>query len=215
MGSPDPKLIALCAAPMHGLARVLHVDENGACHIRQEGGSGEHRARRAVSCLVMPQAGDTVWLAGDLSHGLYVTAVLERDPHSGSRGGRVVLPADARVESANGRMTLHAESLKLDSQDLAVQARSAAVAVDKITGIGREVTWSFQRVKLIADALETFADRLLQVAGWSQRTVTGVDQVRARHIDYRAEEMMQLQAQNLVANAANLVKLDGEQIHMG
>ena len=215
MGSPDPKLIALCAAPMHGVARVLHVDEDGACRIADVGGSGEQQARRAVSCLVMPQAGDTVWLAGDLSHGLYVTAVLERDPHCADGPGRVMLPADAHVESANGRMTLQAESLKLDGHELAVQARSAAVAVDKITGIGREATWSFQRVKLIADAVETFTDRLLQFAGWSQRTVSGVDQVRARHIDYRADEMMQLQAQNLVANAASLVKLDGEQIHMG
>ena len=163
----------------------------------------------------MPQGGDTVWLAGDLSHGLYVTAVLERDPQCAAEAGRVMLPADAQVESANGRMTLQADHLRLDGHELAVQARSAAVAVDKITGVGREVTWSFQRVKLIADAVETFADRLLQFAGWSQRTVAGVDQVRARHIDYRAEEMMQLQAQNLVANAENLVKLDGEQIHMG
>jgi Protein of unknown function (DUF3540) len=39
--------------------------------------------------------------------------------------------------------------------------------------------------------------------------------VRSGQIDYRAEQLMQLQAQNLVANASNLAKVDGDQIHLG
>ncbi|SDJ15061.1 DUF3540 domain-containing protein [Variovorax sp. OV700] len=211
MGSPEKKLMQLCAAPMHGVGTVLAVDAERRCRVVTA--QGELSVSPAASCLLAPEAGDVVWLCGDFAQGMYVTAVLER----GSTGpaGRVVLPAGAVLESADGTMTLKADHLTLAGEQLAVQGRAAAIAIDKVTGIGREVTWSFGRVKVIADLLESFADRVSQFSRWSQRTVAGMDQVRATQVDYRAEQMMQLHADNLVANAANLVKLDGEQIHMG
>ena len=96
-----------------------------------------------------------------------------------------------------------------------MQADSAALCVGAVTAVGREAAWSFGRVRIVSDLIESFADRLLQFARWSQRTVEGIDQVRSGQIDYRAEQLMQLQAQNLVANASNLAKVDGDQIHLG
>lgn len=211
MGSPEKKLMQLCAAPMHGVGTVLAVDGDGRCRVATA--QGELRVSLAASCLLAPEAGDVVWLAGDFAQGMYVTAVLERGAARAS--SRVVLPAGAVLESADGAMTLKAQRLTLAGEQLAVQGKRAAIAIDKVTGVGREVTWSFGRVKLIADMLESFADRVSQFSRWSQRTVAGMDQVRATQVDYRAEQMMQLHAGNLVADAENLVKLDGEQIHMG
>ena len=45
--------------------------------------------------------------------------------------------------------------------------------------------------------------------------VDGPDQVRARQMDYRAEQTMQLQAQVMIANADKLFKADSDQIHLG
>ena len=55
----------------------------------------------------------------------------------------------------------------------------------------------------------------MKVVGKSAVRVDGLDQVRSTHIDYRADQTLQLQAENLIANATNLVKVDGEQIHLG
>lgn len=96
-----------------------------------------------------------------------------------------------------------------------MQADAAALCVGKLTGVGREATWSFGRIKLIGELIESFAERVIQFSRWSQRTVDGIDQVRASQIDYRADQTMQLQAENLVANATKLVKADGDQIHLG
>jgi hypothetical protein len=213
MSTRDDTLMQLCAMPLHGMGTVLAVaEESGLCTVATL--QGELRARPAASCLLVPHAGDRVWLAGDLEQGIYVTAILERgDPASQQR---VCLPPNSTIEVRQGALTLRADTLRLAAgQQLSVQADAAALCVQKLTGVGREAVWSFGRIKVISELLESFAERLVQFSRWSQRTVDGMDQVRSRQIDYRADETLQLQAENLVANAANLVKLDGEQIHLG
>ncbi len=42
-----------------------------------------------------------------------------------------------------------------------------------------------------------------------------LDQVKAEHIDYAASASMSLHAQNALVTAEELVKVDGEQIHVG
>ena len=212
MSQRDDPLIALCATPIQCVGTVAAVaPEDGACRVDTP--QGAVVARRAVSCLVGPAAGDRVWLSGDLTHGLYVTAVLERSQAAAPLC--VSLPAGSSIEVAQGSLTLRATSLLIASKQLAVQADDAALCAGKLTGVGREATWSFGRIKVISELFESFAERVVQFSRWSQRTVDGPDQVRSRQIDYRAEQSMQLQAQNLIANADNLVKFDGEQIHLG
>ena len=212
MSTRDDPLMQLCAMPLHGPGLVLAVAGDGLCTVQTA--QGELCARQAASCLLAPVAGDRVWLSGDLAHGLYVTAVLLRgDP---AAPARVALPPDSTIDVAEGALTLRADTLQLiGRQRLSAQADTAAISARKLTGVGREAVWSFGRIKVVSELLESFADRLIQFSRWSQRTVEGIDQVRSGQIDYRAEQTMQLQAENLVANAANLAKLDGQQIHLG
>jgi hypothetical protein len=161
-----------------------------------QGAQGAFSARRAASCLLAPETGDRVWFCGDLSQGLYLSAVLERGQ----------TPA---------RISLRADELELAAAKTTLQTDEAVLSARKVTGVGREATWSFASIKVVSDLFESFADRLLQFARWSQRSVDGLDQVRARQIDHRAEQSMQLSAQNLIADASQLVKIDGEQIHLG
>jgi len=211
MSTRDDPLMQLCALPMQGVATVLSLaQEEGWCTV--ETPQGALKVRRAVSCFLAPQAGDRVWLSGDLAQGLYVTAILER---SGSGPQRVCLPPDSSIEVERGSLTLRADGLRLAAGQLSVQADDAALCVKKLTGVGREAVWSFGSIKVISDLLESFADRLIQFSRWSQRTVDGMDQVRSRQIDWRADQTMQLAAENLIADAGNLVKVDGEQIHLG
>ncbi|RZL95631.1 MAG: DUF3540 domain-containing protein [Variovorax sp.] len=212
MSKREDPLLHLCGQPLQCAGAVRSVDEaTRICTV--DTAQGPVCARQAASCLLAPQAGDRVWLAGDLTQGLYVTAILERDP--GGQPARVCLPAGASLEAPGGALTVRADSLRLMSRQLSVQAESAALCTQKFTGVGREATWSFGRIKVIGDLLESFADRVVQFSRWSQRTVDGMDQVRSKQIDYRADQSMQLQAANLIANADNLVKFDGEQIHLG
>ena len=213
MSTRDDPLMQLCAEPVQGRATVLAVAHNGPvcmCTVRTR--QGDLTARQAASCLLVPRTGDQVWLAGDLEQGIYVAAILERHELVAEQ---IRLPAGSSIEATSGALTLRADSLHLAGAQLTVQVDAAALCAQKVTGVGRDVVWSFGRIKVISELLESFADRLVQFSRWSQRTVDGLDQVRSTHIDYRAEQTLQLQAENLIANASNLVKVDGEQIHLG
>lgn len=211
MSKRDDPLMQLCGQPMQatGTVEVL-VGEAGLYNVRTA--QGNFSARRAASCLLDPQAGDRVWMAGDLEEGLYITAILARDAGAPVH---LRLPPGSSLGSTAGSLSLRADNLELVGRTLSVQAESAALCAQTVTGVGREATWSFGRVKLICNVLESFADRVVQFSRWSQRTIDGPDQVRSKQIDYCADETMQLQAGNFMADASNLVKLDGEQIHLG
>ena len=212
MSTRDDTLMQLCAEPVQGRATVLVVHAGPVCMCTVRTRQGDLTARQAASCLLAPRAGDQVWLAGDLEQGIYVTAVLERHELAPEQ---ICLPAGSSIETTGGALTLRADSLHLAASQLTVQVDSAALCAQKVTGVGREAVWSFGRIKVISELLESFADRLVQFSHWSQRTVDGLDQVRSTHIDYRADQTLQLQAENLIANATNLVKVDGAQIHLG
>ncbi|RYF65913.1 MAG: DUF3540 domain-containing protein [Comamonadaceae bacterium] len=211
MSHRDDPLIQLCSAPMQGVARVLEASPDGA-DFRIETPQGALRARLAASCLLLPQVGDRVWFMGDLAQGLFLSVVLERH---GQEPACTRLPAGGRLEAADGRLQLRAHSMALDADTLVLRAGDVAASVGTVNVTGREATWAFGRVKLIADLFESFCDRVQQFARWSQRSVDGMDQVHSRHIDYRAEQTLQLHGQNVVTNATHLMKVDGEQIHMG
>ena len=211
MSRREDPLMQWCSQPMQATGTVdAPAHEGGLYAVRTAQGS--FAARRAASCLLEPQPGDRVWVAGDLEQGLYITAILARDA---AAPVHLRLPPGSSFGTTAGALSLQADSLQMVSRQLSVQVESAVLCAQTVTGVGREATWSFGRVKLICELLESFADRLVQFSRWSQRTVDGIDQVRSKQIDYRADQTMQLQAANFMADASNLVKLDGEQIHLG
>lgn len=211
MSKRDESLMELCVLPVHRSGKVNAIGHvQGVWTVSTE--QGELTAKKAASCLLTPQADDHVWLSGDMEIGIFITAILER---SSEVAQKIVLPTGSSIEVSDGALMLRADSLQFFSKLLTVQTDTAAICAQKVTGVGREATWSFGSIKVMSDLLETFADKLIQFSRWSQRTVDGIDQVRSRQIDYRADQLMQLQAENLIANATNLVKVDGEQIHLG
>ena len=70
-------------------------------------------------------------------------------------------------------------------------------------------------VRFAAKAFESFCDHVAQTAKVWQRTVEDLDMLRAGHADYRAEKEMCIRADSYIVGARNLVKLDGEQVHIG
>ena len=69
--------------------------------------------------------------------------------------------------------------------------------------------------------LDLAIERLLELHGSTidvgrvRRTVEELDHVRAEQIDYAAKKTMSLHGDNAIVTANELVKVDGEQIHVG
>lgn len=172
----------------------------------------DRKASRAQSCLVQPLAGDVVAFMGGTGDSAYVTSVLERP---GNAPLTLKLPAGTVIQAEDGTLELRADTLTLRSRALGVESEQAHLNVEQVVGVGQQASWSFGAVKFTAELMESFAERVLQFSRWSQRMVDGPDQVRARQMDYRAEQTMQLQAQVMIANADKLFKADSDQIHLG
>lgn len=166
---------------------------------------GERRtARRAFSCLVEPEAGDRVLVAED-GGTPYVLAVLER---RGDAPLRVALPGGSAVTAGDGRLDLSAGTLVL-------QARQGEVAVEEFAMRGSKATLRLGAATVIAEAIETLAQRVIGRFRRSYRFVEESEQLRARDIDQRAGGHLHLKGDTATIQAGAVVKVDGNQIHLG
>ncbi|MFT3772231.1 MAG: DUF3540 domain-containing protein [Minicystis sp.] len=199
--------------------RVVVLREDGAVVVRTA--SGERVAERAVSCLVAPEAGDLVLVACTSGEGVFVLAVLRRD---GAAGTRVALDGDLDLVLASGRLRVAAqEGVELcAARDVSVAAGGLHVTADEgkvvlrgLSFLGDVVRAEVDAVKVLASRFDAVLERVSQRVQRSYRSVAETDHVRAQRIDYAAEKTASVHGENTLVTADLLVKVDGEQIHMG
>jgi hypothetical protein len=178
-------------------------------------------ARLAASCLVEPAVGDRVLIAGDLEGDIFVIAVLEQKDASATR---IAVEGDLQlgvpkgrfsVVSAQGVDLVSAGDIALTSTELAIRSDKARVFFDQLSYVGRKVLAQAGALKFVGGMFDTIAERISQKVKRSYKVVEEIDQVRSDQIDYRAEKNMSLKGQNALVTADELVKIEGDQIHLG
>jgi hypothetical protein len=210
---------ALRRQALHGVGEVLADDGDGRLRVRTDGELG---AGLALSCLVRPEVGDRVLVSGTLPENLYVIAVLERP---GDAPLQLDLARETEVTVAGGgglglrsggplRIGSGAR-VEVDAPELMLRAGQATLACRRMTAVARDVLATLRNCRLVAGLVETSADSVHLRAARSQREVRDLELVRAGNLDYRADQALQLRAQDLLGTAQRLVKLDGDQIHLG
>lgn len=184
---------------------------------------GVMTVRRAASCLLVPEPGDKVLVSGASAGECYVIAVLERaasactlqrlhlsgDTCLSVEGGSLQLISERRIEMKSG------DTVSLDAPKLEARASRARFIIGELACIGRSWSATLGKLGLIGEALEIVAERVSQRLTHSVREVEQIDQVRSGQIDYRASGTTSLRGQNTLVTATELVKLDGDQIHLG
>ncbi|WP_437986020.1 DUF3540 domain-containing protein [Sorangium sp. So ce117] len=183
-------------------------------------GSAEVEARRAVSCMVEPAAGDVVLVSVLPERGAYILAVLERQGSDLC----VVLDGDLHVKLPRGRFVLGAaEGVTLASGkevgvvagELKVNARRGSLLVESLSYLGTAVQAEIEKAKVKAAAFDASFERVTQRLKRVYRFVEEIEQLRAERVDYVAKKNMSLRGENTLVTAEELVKLDGAQIHLG
>ncbi len=184
--------------------------------------SGDYQAKRAVSCLVQPELGDVVLLATFADGTSYVLAVLERDDADGATN--IAVDGDLQIRVPRGSFgvaaqedvnLVSAKELSMVSGRFNVNAVDGNVVLQRLTYVGRFVRSEVEKLKLFAGALDSVLERFSQKVKRSYRTVEEFDQLRAERVDYTAKKTMSLHGKNTLMTAQELVKVDGEQIHLG
>lgn len=219
MAGPARKLTArVPVEPLHVMGRVVRVGGGDYGVMTDAGLLG---ARRAVSCLLEPEQEDWVLVSGQSADCVYVIAVLER---AGEGPASLVVEGDAILKSEKGSLTLEADAglrfssrsrIDLATDELMVRSSRTTVLFERLKSIGKEMSASIGCVRMLGNVLESFFERLSQSSRQSVRTVEDEDRVHCGVMDYRASKVMNLHGQNILASAKELVKLDGEQIHLG
>lgn len=206
------------AQPVQAEGMVVTCDKDG---IRVSSDAGDFLARRALSCLMEPEIGDRVLVAGDAERTVYVIAVLERNGGSAmklsvDRDLAVDIPGGILgITAGKGVHLVSAGDMSFTSSDLTINAPRGRVFLDSLSYIGSSIFARTGAVKLVGALLDAVFERISHTAKRSYRVVEEVDQVRSGHMDYRAEENMRLRARNTLVSADELVKFDGDQIHLG
>jgi len=181
----------------------------------------EARARRAVSCLVEPRQGDAALVAVTETGATYVIALLEREENAGVK---LVADGDVEIEVGGGKLALtgrdgvsvaSATKVSLASPEIEMKSVITRVVSSTLDVIAGTANANIARARTAANVLETVADRLLVRARNAIREVSERDITRAECVDLSARETMKITAKNAVVHAEGLVKMDGDQIHLG
>ncbi len=183
-------------------------------------GAGIAKARIALSCIVLPEAGDRVLL--HTADGIpWILAVLER---SASGPIRLATTRDIALVSSHGTVSVAAaQAVRLEAGTdasvtagaLTVHAPRARLMLDDVLHVGRRISAHIARVRVIGELIESFADHVLTRAKRSTRLIEETDHLRSSDIDHRATGTLQLHARTSLVTADTIVRVDADQIHMG
>ncbi|MGY5956746.1 DUF3540 domain-containing protein [Kosakonia sp. BK9b] len=194
--------LALAAMPAGQFsARVTHGFEDGSLMVECEG-RGWH-CRRAVSCVIAPQAGDTVLISG-VDNQMWLLAVLER---ANPQCAELSVPGDLHICSS-GALSLSSEALK-------VSASKGDCHISDMNYSGDRVSAWVTLSRVVGKRAESVWQTVTQISQSLFRTTRQTEQVRAGQLDIKAEDYLRMHAHNTVITSKAITKVDSEQIHMG
>lgn len=199
---------AACATLLMG--EVLALDEE-RCLIRTD--SGELWAERAASCLLLPAHGDKVLVSACLPDQIFLLAVLVRE--SGNR--QTILGPGVTLEVRHeGDLKLSARSgLHLESGEFTLAAKKASIFLAQVSTFTQDFFASFTNARWVGALAEATIDRVSQCFGSSHRRVRSLDQVLAGSCELVAEQVMNVQGQQVLISAEKLARVDADQVHIG
>ena len=180
-------------------------------------------ARAAVGCLVRPERGDTVLVTLDAAGCCYVLAVLERP---GGDGAPKTLAFQGQVNidvregglaiSAGERITLASpDALALTSGRLDIQAREGEAQIENFRFLGHTLASQIQKVRLVADAVDSIVRRVVQRLTSSYRYVEEHEEIQSASTRMLVDGTLTMQTKNTMHTAEGHVKIDAAQIHLG
>ncbi len=185
-------------------------------------GDVEITALRATSCLLQPVLGDRVLYAVLRAGQAYVLAVLERSDDEAPM--RLGADRDLVIEAPAGRLDLvgaegvgvaSGAKLSMAAHAVEMKATEGTFALEDLYFLGKKVLAHATRGTIVGEVLETMAETVTQRAKRVLRVVSQVDQLRAGVADIEAKSALRIHSENSYMTAEKVVKLDGENIHLG
>lgn len=217
-------------------AEVHAMDAEDSADVRHEMGSvlsragdawrvrtaaGVQHAERALDCLVTPEEGDRVLLVCTDREAYVLSVLSRRDPGTTTT---LSAPGDIQLMAGKGRVgvvgrdgvdIVSSHDVSVDSGGFHLRTKTARMVVGSLHWLGDRLNAEIDAARLVGRLFDSVVERFSRRANRSYRFVEELDHVRSEQIDYRARANMSLRGRNVLATADELVKLDGDQIHLG
>lgn len=168
----------------------------------------------AVSCLVTPQAGDVVLFSLDGSGSSYILSILER-PERPQMATELSFAGDLSIRVKGGSMSLASdEALSFASKDFELAAEKGRVTIEEASFFGRLVENNIQKIRIVADAMDSIIRRAVQRFTSSYRYVEEHEEVQSASTRMIVDGTLTMHTKNTMHLAEGHIKIDAEQIHL-
>lgn len=201
-------------------AMVIACESNGYYTLRTDQGD-IYKAKQAISCLIQPTLSDRTLIETQINGESYITTILER---SGNVTPQIKIEGGLQLKVEGGSLQLVSEqgielttlkSICMTSEQFDLRADEGNIYLARLSYLGQYLMTQVEKINVLGGVMNCVIDRITQKLKSSHRIVDGMEYVRSRHMDYQASHTMQLHGKNTLLTAEELVKLDGDQIHLG
>ncbi|MEB6222023.1 DUF3540 domain-containing protein [Pantoea anthophila] len=201
MNNVNHKLAQAILPPVQSAGLVTHCFADASLTVECDG-RGWH-CRRAASCVIAPQVGDTV-LVTSVENQIWLLAVLER---ANAQQAELSVPGDLHIHSTG--------ELSLSSSALRISAEQGDCHISDMNYSGDKISAWVSLSRIVGKRAESVWQTITQVSHNLLRTTRNTEQVRAGQLDMKAQDYARLHASNTVITSKAITKVDSEQIHMG
>lgn len=179
------------------------------------------RLKRAASCLIEPQLGDSVLIfdAG-LENVSFITAVLVISKEATSK---IRLPGGSSLETNEQQLTIKAENISIHG-NASVSLNATLIDVNAIAGtikVSHWQSWSESieshavRATFAIKTLTTHVNQAISRVRNSWRKVDELDETHAGRVRICVQGHHQINAEHVTTQAKGFVRIDGKKIDLG
>ncbi|MHB9030715.1 MAG: DUF3540 domain-containing protein [Candidatus Latescibacterota bacterium] len=176
--------------------------------------------RKAESCLIRPEIGDSVLVYRDSDEDGYILAVLVRAAESPATIG---FERGVSLEAGAGAFAVEAPEIRLEADrrvsltggEFSVEAKKGVVAVETLAVRGRTLTAVWEQARTTVRYLDEICERVVQKVSRCYRTVAEFEESRLGRLRMLVGGRFSLRSKQASMIAEETVTIDGKQIHLG
>ena len=185
-----------------------------------ESDSGKIISKKAVACLIEPEAGDRVLFYTDQQRHCYILSVLERTTE---KPATMIFTQGVNIQTSTGGVNIVSDEVNVavaggmnfSGITMTLNALKGKIMIDNAEIVGTTMRAQLQKVQFVASRIQTISTTVIQKAQKVIRYVQELDRSRVGRLDYRSENTLSLKGKRTRIEAEKNVSLQGDKVLIG
>jgi len=183
--------------------------------LRVETATATYPARKAASCLMRPQHGDSVLAAFDGEGNCFILSVLVRNQAAG-QASEIVLDGDVSLNVRRGGLTISADDeVSVVSEKLSLTAGTGSATFGDCSFLGQTLSAQFASIRTVAGKVENIFQELTEKLIDAFRFVKDHEEIQTGSTRYLVDTNLTMHSKNAMHVAEEIVTINAGQVHLG